>query len=277
MAILAPAMLSNCGAVPQPFKADAPSPLSRPQTIIDVVIDVPSGTPAATGAPLAEALALALERHGIQATTRAQDAFRYRVTGTAETNQGDTTSPYVATVTWSLEDEDRVPIGLHTQGVLGPAQDWVAGAQALVTRVAAEASSAIAKLIDDADGAEPAVPGSLRVMSVQGAPGDGDEALTGAMRRALLRAGYPLVAEAEPAAYRLTGAVSLAPPEAGKQAIRIVWQVFADDGSAVGRAIQENAVAAGSLDRNWGKTADAIATAALPGIAQVLKSEGLVR
>ena len=270
-------VLASCGAVPQPFRAHVPNPLSRPQAIIDVAIATPADAPVATGAPLAEAVAEALGRYDIQASTRTQAPGHYRISATAEANDGDPASPYVATISWTLEDQDGAPIGLHTHGVLGPARDWQAGEPSLVARVADEAAAGIAKLIADAEGALPAAPGSLRVMHVQGAPGDGDEALTGAMRRALFAAGHTLVAEEEPAAYRLVGAVSVAPTQAGAQAIRIVWQVIADDGSPVGRAIQENTLAAGSLDGRWGKTADAIAAAALPGISQVLRSEGATR
>ena len=98
-----------------------------------------------------------------------------------------------------------------------------------------------------------------------------------AIRRALVSNGMPVVEAGQPSAYRLMGDVDVAPPQAGRQAVRIVWRVVAVDGTqvgrAVGRAAQENLVAAGSLDGAWGDAAIAISAAAVSGIADILKRD----
>jgi hypothetical protein len=63
----------------------------------------------------------------------------------------------------------------------------------------------------------------------------------------------------------------VAAAQGGRQPVRIVWEVSAPDGRPLGRAVQENAVAAGALDGTWGPMASLVAGAAVAGIADVIR------
>ncbi len=110
----------------------------------------------------------------------------------------------------------------------------------------------------------------VRVAGVSGAPGDGDTALAGAIRRALLRHGARIVGAEGESDYQIVGQVDLTPPAAGRQDITIRWVVNGADGSELGDVVQRNAIRAGALDRPWGAVAGVIAAAAGPGIIEVM-------
>ena len=108
------------------------------------------------------------------------------------------------------------------------------------------------------------------VAGVSGAPGDGDTALAGALRRALLRLGARIAGAEGESDYQIVGKVELTPPSIGRQEITIRWVVNGADGSELGDVVQRNAIRAGALDRPWGAVAGVIAAAAGPGIIEVM-------
>ncbi len=109
------------------------------------------------------------------------------------------------------------------------------------------------------------------LVPVSGAPGDGNGALTRGIRAALATRGYALADKPRAARYLIAGSVALGKTDAGRQPVRIVWEVSDAQGRMVGRAVQENDVAPGSLNGTWGPVAAAVAGAAVPGIADVLR------
>ena len=60
------------------------------------------------------------------------------------------------------------------------------------------------------------------------------------------------------AGYEVVGNVDIGPPVNGRQRARISWIVNTISGEEVGKAIQENVIAAGSLNRSWGKVAEIV-------------------
>ena len=109
------------------------------------------------------------------------------------------------------------------------------------------------------------------LVPVSGAPGDGNGALTRGIRAALATRGYALADKPKAARYLIAGSVAVGKTDAGRQPVRIVWEVSDAQGRMVGRAVQENDVAPGSLNGPWGPVAAAVAGAAVPGIADVLR------
>ena len=107
-------------------------------------------------------------------------------------------------------------------------------------------------------------------MAVQGAPGDGGVSLTQAIERQLASKGVKLVRVKTRATYTVQGRVSLGTPKSGKQAIKIEWFVRDPAGKSLGTVAQNNTIPQGSLDGAWGKTADAVASAAVQGIVKLL-------
>jgi hypothetical protein len=107
------------------------------------------------------------------------------------------------------------------------------------------------------------------VREVEGAPGDGNETLTIAIRQALTTRELQVTEDPRQAAFVLKGQVAIGPPANGRQSARIVWNVTTHNGGLVGKATQENAIPAGSLDGAWGQVAYLIANAAVDGIQEL--------
>ena len=70
--------------------------------------------------------------------------------------------------------------------------------------------------------------------------------------------------------YLIEGVVELAPASRGRQSVRIDWRVYSPDGGTLGGVSQTKLVRRGSLDKSWGKAADAAASAAAQGIAKLI-------
>jgi len=107
------------------------------------------------------------------------------------------------------------------------------------------------------------------VTPVAGAPGDGKTSLTEAMKRALARQGIKLAAAPAPGQYKIQGQVELGATANGEQPITIRWVVVDPTGKQIDKTVvQSNRIAAGSLDKAWGDTADLVAG---PAAAEVTK------
>ncbi len=105
--------------------------------------------------------------------------------------------------------------------------------------------------------------------TVTGAPGDGNVALAEALQRELSRQGVSLV-DKPGSSYRVEGKVVVGSTKEGKQPIQIDWRVKDPQGKSLGTVSQKNDIPPGSLDGDWGKTADAAAAAAAQGIVKLL-------
>jgi hypothetical protein len=112
---------------------------------------------------------------------------------------------------------------------------------------------------------------AVAVLPVSGAPGSGNGELTGALRKVLKGAGWPVVGSPQPDALTISGAVKIMPPKGNEQKVALAWTVKSPDGRVIGTIKQANAVPAGSLDRGWGDNADQAAEAAAVGIFNLVK------
>ncbi len=110
------------------------------------------------------------------------------------------------------------------------------------------------------------------VPPVTGAPGDGEESLTTAMRRHLRSAGVKLVEGSAANAYTVKGSVQLGSEEGGQQPITIRWLVVDPSGKQIDKAVvQRNKIPAGSLDGPWGKVAELAASEAAKSVAKLIQ------
>jgi hypothetical protein len=110
----------------------------------------------------------------------------------------------------------------------------------------------------------------LVFVTVAGAPGDGEQALTAALLKRLSPLGIQSASERDTNAYSVEGTVRVAPVKGGRESVRIDWTVFAPDGDTLGGVSQTRVVRKGSLDKKWGPAADAAARAAANEIAKLL-------
>lgn len=108
---------------------------------------------------------------------------------------------------------------------------------------------------------------------VNGAPGDGSEALASAIRQELVGRGVTLADKATATTYRVEGSVKVGDAKDGKQPIVIEWLVRDPQGKKLGTVSQRNEIPAGSLDGEWGMTAQQAAGAAVQGIVKLLPAQ----
>ncbi len=109
------------------------------------------------------------------------------------------------------------------------------------------------------------------VSPVTGAPGDGQVALSEAMKRHLSQQGVKLASSASAPAYKVRGSVEMGAAENGEQPITIRWTVSDPSGKDLDNAVvQRNKVPAGSLDGTWGPVADAAAGEAAKAVAKLI-------
>jgi hypothetical protein len=107
---------------------------------------------------------------------------------------------------------------------------------------------------------------SFLIKPVHGAPSNGNEALTAALKSALRDRDLTISEDPRQAGFVIDGEVDTGQPVNGRQYVRIIWRVNTVTGEEVGKAVQENTVVAGSLDGEWGHVAEAVSHAAVRGI-----------
>lgn len=123
---------------------------------------------------------------------------------------------------------------------------------------------------------KPAKPGAVTIKAVavpavKGATGSGSKELTIAMRDALQQAGWPILTAARGDALTVQGRVVIGEAHGATQSVKIVWDVLTPDGKNLGNLKQDNAVPAGSLDKEWGDNARYAAEAAAEGIFSLIQ------
>jgi len=113
--------------------------------------------------------------------------------------------------------------------------------------------------------------GELRAAmpTVTGAPGDGSQSLSIALQRELSKSG--IAVSSTPGAYKIEGKVALGQGREGRQPIQIDWVVKDAQGNRVGTVSQKNEIEEGSLNGQWGQTAEMAAAAAAQGIVKLMQ------
>lgn len=127
-----------------------------------------------------------------------------------------------------------------------------------------EDSAKIESAVQEADGRT--VIRAVAVVPVKGAPGNGNQELTEAMRNRLRKAGWSVLDAPRADALTVAGEVGVARADGGNQRIALRWNVATAEGKTLGDVKQANAVPAGSLDSSWGDAATAVVEAAASGI-----------
>jgi len=184
-----------------------------------------------------------------------------RVSGEETVSRGSSSDP------WSGVDSTVIrSIAGKTASQL--AAELPGGRSASSTPVAAAAPAATAATTAAARPA-PKAQGVL-VAPVSGAPGDGRRSLTTALKKRLYKDGVKLANGTTSNVYTVQGIVKLTDASAGKQKIRIDWQVLDPSGRRLGTVSQQNTIPKGSLNGPWGAIADAAAGAAADGIIKLL-------
>ena len=112
--------------------------------------------------------------------------------------------------------------------------------------------------------------GPLAYVTVAGAPGDGDQALAAALSRQLEARGFKPATAFQANIYEVQGTVRVTQAAKGKETIVIVWVLLGPDGNQIGVTRQTKDIRKGSLDKAWGKAAEAAAGAAAQDIVKLI-------
>lgn len=268
--VIAVGGLAACGDIPQPFRHEgAPGALARPKMTRGVTVrplDTETG-----GTALADAMVRALEDQEVPALVHAGPAFGHVIDGTVE-DRGNALA-----VRWTLKAPDGHAAAAHLQTVSKAA--LVKPDPLQLKRLAAEAAAALSHPLSDPDAlpatAEPLPPDSrisVKVIPLRGLPGDGDKALTVAMKRALDRSGL-LVKDEDPD-YMVEGKVTVASGLPGEDTVTVAWTIKRTKGGAVlGDIGQDGAVPRGRLSQSWGLMARDIAEGGAVGVVEVVDAD----
>jgi hypothetical protein len=122
-------------------------------------------------------------------------------------------------------------------------------------------------------GANTSTADRLVYVTVAGAPGDGEQALTKALYDALAARGVKQADFTDTNVYEIQVIVRLETGAGGRQDIKINWIVFDAEGNTLGHVSQSKSIRKGSLDKIWGPAAKAAANAASGEIVELLKQK----
>jgi hypothetical protein len=275
MGVAAALWLAACQPLPHPFADDVPPPgLLNVRDSISLSVAPVEGEPREAASLLAAAVAKALRKHGIAASSRTASVDSDELLGRLAAEPG-ADGRIAVTAQWRLTDAAGHRLGESASRIEAPAGEWVDGRGGAVARLAAASADKLAILflgnpLSAPREAKPARP-RIELAGIKGAPGDGDKSLATAVAFILKSQGVTIVADGkEKPDLVLAGVVTIDKAKAGKQHVGILWQMRRAGGAAIGTAAQQNDVPAGSLDGEWGNTAYLVAAAAREGLMQLV-------
>jgi hypothetical protein len=111
------------------------------------------------------------------------------------------------------------------------------------------------------------------VDDVTGAPGDGNQSLTGALLAELRRAALPFALSAGTASHFVQGVVDVSVTDATTEHVTILWAVSDENGKELGRITQRNNIVRGSLHQAWGKTAQYAAIGGAEAVLAIIERD----
>lgn len=288
-------LVAACQPLPHPFAQDVPPPgsplMSVPDSISLSVAPV-RGKPRATAAKLAAAVASALRRREVPASSRTASVLSDELLGGIEEAPAARGSSVSVVAHWLLVDANGRVIGTRSARALFAAKGWEAGEKAAVARLAAASAEQIARLLFGNAG-EQALPKSagthsgpargtrgapqvargvrILVRTAKGAPRDREAALAKAIRFFLGERNISVVSQMrENPELVLSVKLAVGQEEDGRKPITILWRLLRRDGSEIGKVAQQNDVPARLLDRSWGDLAYIIADAAQGGVLELI-------
>lgn len=278
------ATVAGCGRLPKPFRSaspGAPEALTSGAINAGVRVQVSGGATKPMAKLLAETVVARLVERGVPSSAGATGAYQYSLDGRVAVTSGWTAGLPAAKIYWRLRQPDGELLYTFIEDVSGTEAEWAWGSPKLLAAVGDEVAGLIIGVVHpDDETLKPVAPvlSGVWIKPISGTPGDGDQALIRAMRYALTGAGIAVTHDQAAARHILEGEFWLGAPKNGVQEVELAWTVKYREGGVVGRAVQRNAVPAGTFDGVWGETGVNIAAAAVGGINDVLiRAEETVR
>ena len=253
--LLALVLLLSACSMPQPFRHTERNPLltigSRAGAVVRPVVAAPDW--------LGEAMAEELRNNDVAAAVGIGNVSSYTVDGSVSSN-GEW-----ALLTWRVLDPQQHEVFNHTQ----PLQKADLDQPEVLQRLVGAAAPLLAQSLVSPD--EPDVRGPVvDLRPIQGAPVDGNDALTRAMTENLRFAGFRLAKQN--AELVLHGSVLIGPGKAGFEHVEVVWTVMRPGNSLpVGTIRQANDLPFGTAQLSWQSVAPDVARGAIDGLSELIR------
>ena len=269
------ALLGQCQPLPKPFaaayKGDFSAVQIGPRAGL-LVLPIAGTAELEAGSKLASAMATALRRHEVTASTGKGHRRSHALWGsTAMTGNGR------LRLTWRLHNA----AGEETMTIVQEEKvrliDWQQPNSALLAQLATNGASAIDRRLrreERGQGRRISL-APVTLGSVDGVPGRGGRHLANAMLTALDDAGVPLTEEPADDGFILLASMRVTPSGSGPRfrKLEIVWHLIRPDGREFGKINQANRVPAAQLQGDWRRLAQAIAQAGAPGVLELLRRD----
>lgn len=269
-------VVGGCGQLPKPFKAEAgqgaESPLVALQESVGIIVAPVTGAPPGVAGPLAEIMAGALRQANIPATTGSaiKSAFLLEGESAFTPTSGD---DGIVSVAWTVTDgAGEIVEQLTTRRALSVSA-WQSGARVHLNVIVDDAAPRIAARFEgNKPHAAQTVRPTIGVVAVEGAPGDGNQALKSAFEAVLKNAGIPLAEDPNLAAIQMFGKVKVSPGSEDLENIEIDWVLRRPDGSEIGALKQRNTIKNGTASATWGPLAYDVTFAMIDSVADILQT-----
>ncbi len=272
------ALLAACQPLPHPFEDDKPpAALLHVRDVAGVSIAPIEGEPTATATKLAPAMADSLLNLEIPASDRTTSIGSYQLHGKLVPSRGKKPGETKLTASWRLYAADGTLIGEQTIEITSKSEDWLAGTDSAIEKIADLSAARVASMLEDrapqqvkeaADG--PAGHSRVTIGKITGTTGDGAVSLTNAVGSVLKRQNVTIAESGEKADLTVEAEFEIGPPKAGNRHVKITWHVRRADGSEIGTVGQENDVATKALEGPWGDLSYSIAISAADGLMQLI-------
>ena len=290
--LAAAVLLIGCGGLPKPFQGE------RLRTPVDLVklpdggairVRIDPSLPDGLRTTLESALIAAFARANIPASADPKFGAEYLLTNDVVIDRSVIPQPETVSFTWKLFSADGTLVASFDQFIQGDNVGWLTSEPTLLTTTGGDAALHLAGFVqndgsDDLKSAplvatrpkEPAANGTPKifVVSVDGAPGDGNVALYRSLVLILNREGNQVVTSRQEAHYLVKGVVRVARSVHGKSEVAITWRVTSGDGKELGKITQSNTVPSSAVKNRWGVLAFAVAKGASAGIKGVVRRAG---
>ncbi|MBT4488050.1 MAG: hypothetical protein HOK30_13905 [Rhodospirillaceae bacterium] len=265
-------LLGQCQPVPKPFaslnKGDFSTIQIGPRAGV-IVLPITGDLPEGVAVNLAEAMAKALRRREV----------------TASTGQGHSRSHYLwceadlisrdrLQLSWRLTGSEHYETLTVTQTEEISSKAWLRGDDALLQSLAGKAADQVDRQLrrrERGQGRRIAF-APVTIGPVDGVPGQGGRKLAAAMQAALADAGVPLSDSPLDDGFILLGSMHVS-PDGTDQRIEMVWHLIRPDGREFGTISQANTVPRAQVSGDWGNLASAIAKAGAPGVRDLLRRD----
>jgi hypothetical protein len=260
--------LAACGPLPRPFQPEAKAlgdrGLTRPPGEASLAVGPVAGLLPEDSDLAAAELAAELRRYNLAAAAGPGNAQSVHIDG-RYTSEG---------LLWLVSDPSGGILATERQTLGAREEAFLRGEPDTLSAVMAEAA---VLLLPEIEGKEvvglPGHPGARLVIApIEPAPPEAARLLASSMRVSLSQSALPIVEpeQAGPNDLWLRGSVRIGPPQAGRNRVDVIWELFDPQERSLGRVSQGDMVPTQQLSYFWPDTAPYIAEAAVAGVVDLL-------